>query len=74
MTGKELISYILYNDLVYKELEFEDLMSAYTSKLYTVEKAAVKLGMGTESVKTLYKLRKLSGVEIKGELYIYIKD
>lgn len=71
MTGKELIIYILQNNL--EDVEFTDI-SVLFPNYYSIEKAAVKLNTGIETVRVLYTLGKLTGIEFNGNIYIYVKE
>jgi hypothetical protein len=65
MTGKELILYILQNNL-------EDtvvLNGAIFVGFMTVEEAAVKFNVGTATVKAWYDCRMLEGTKIGDTLY-----
>lgn len=67
MTGKDLIMYILENDLEHEPIiengKFIGLMS--------VGEAASKLNVGDETIKAWIKIGRLSGVTIGGEMYIF---
>ena len=65
MTGKELIIYILQNNL--EDVEFTDI-SVLFPNYYSIEKAAVKLNTGIETVRVLYTLGKLTGIEYNGNI------
>lgn len=65
MTGKDLIFYILKNDL-----ENELFSIPENIEFLTVDEYAVKLGMGIDSVKTKITLGILSTVIINGKSYI----
>lgn len=71
MTGKEIIIYILQNNL--EDVEFTDI-SVLFPNYYSIEKAAVKLNTGIETVRVLYTLGKLKGIEFNGNIYIYVKE
>ena len=66
MTGRDLILYILSNQLedepVFKDGKFIGFMS--------VEEAAAKLSVGTATVRTLVHLQRLEGVNVNQGLYI----
>lgn len=68
MTGRDLILYILKN-----ELENEEIFDENGSfKLgMGVKDAAVALEVGEETVKAWYKLGYLEGVKINDDLYIF---
>jgi hypothetical protein len=65
MTGKELILYILQNNL-------EDtvvLDGTFFVGFMTVEEAAVKFNVGPETIKAWYVCRMLDGTKIGDSLY-----
>lgn len=64
MTGKDLIIYILQNNL-----ENERILN-----LITVDEAALKFDVGSETIKFWYELDIISGIELGDELYIMSKD
>lgn len=69
MTGKELILYILQNNL-------EDtvvLNGAIFVGFMTVEEAAVKFNVGTATVKAWYDCRMIEGTKI-GDVLYFRKD
>jgi hypothetical protein len=65
MTGKELILYILRNDLentiVLKDGFFVGFM--------TEKEAAVKFGVGTATIRVWYDCEKIDGIQIGDSLY-----
>lgn len=67
MTGKELIIYILENNLenepVFKDGKFIGLM--------TLSEAAIKFNVGTATVKAWYMLGLLKGITIGGVVLLY---
>jgi hypothetical protein len=69
MTGKEMILYILHNNLedtvVLKDGIFIGFM--------TEEEAAVKFGVGVATIRAWYACKMLEGMEIGGSLY-FCKD
>ena len=71
MTYKDLIIYILQNNL---ENETIEDISVLFPNFYPVEEAAVKLNTGVETVKVLYTMNKLKGLEFNGDVFIYIKE
>lgn len=71
MTGKELIIHILENDL--EDVEFTDIAVLFPN-FYPIEKAAVKLGTGVETIRALYAMKKLNGIEFNGNIFIYVKE
>lgn len=66
MTGKELIIYILENNLE-NEAIFSD---RFTNKLMTVEEAAVKFKVGNATIVTWYNMHMIPGITINGKIYI----
>ena len=57
MTGKELVLYLIQNDLLDKELEDRD---GILPLCCSVEAAAKKMGVGTGTINALCDLKKLS--------------
>lgn len=66
MTGRELIIYILQNNLEDTEIFDDNLKSMFMS----VEEAAVKFGCGEASIIALIKLGRLNGIKIDTKYYI----
>lgn len=66
MTGKDLIIYILKNDLENENIEY-----ILTQTFLTKERVAIRLGVGVETVKTMAQLDLLPSIMINGELYIF---
>ena len=69
MTGKELILYILQNNL-------EDtivLDKCFFVGFMTEEEAAVKFGVGVANIRAWYQCRMLEGTQIGDSLY-FLKD
>ena len=65
MTGKELILYILQNNL-------EDtivLDGCFFVGFMTAEEVAVKFGVGVETVRAWYQCRMIEGTKISDSLY-----
>ena len=60
MTGKDLIIYILQNDL-----ENERILN-----LLTVDEAAVKFNVGPATIRVWFEYDVISGIKIGNELYI----
>lgn len=71
MTGKELIIHILENNL--EDVILGDI-SVLFPNFYPIEKAAVKLNSGIETVKVLYAMKKLKGIEFDGNIFIYVEE
>lgn len=66
MTGKDLIIYILKNDLEDERIEY-----ILTQTFLTKERVALRLGVGVETVKTMVELDLLPSITINGEIYIF---
>ena len=66
MTGRELMIYILEHGL-----ENEPIEDVLSNAFLTEEQAAVKLEVGTETVRTLFNLNKLPGLKISDTIYIF---
>lgn len=69
MTGKELILYILQNNLE-NEIVLQD---GFFIGFMTEGEAAVKFGVGVETIRTWYRIEKLKGIQIGDSLY-FLKD
>ena len=69
MTGKELIIYILKNDLENVEV-FSD---GFFTGMMDVCEAASKFGVGTATIHAWYQLGMLPGISIEDNLY-FLKD
>ena len=69
MTGKELILYILQNNLE-NTIVLED---GFFIGFMTEEEAAVKFGVGTATIRAWYHCKMLKGTMIGGSLY-FCKD
>lgn len=67
MTGKELIMFILQNDL----LETEFFTNGKIPGLMTVEEAAVKFDTGPTTVEIWFAMGDVRGIVIGKKLYIY---
>lgn len=69
MTGKDIILYILENDLIDKELEF------ISSNFIELKKAATMMNIGIESAKVLMTHKNwMHIVDSNGILYVYKKE
>lgn len=70
VTGRDLIVYILENRLedkpIFEDNKFIGFMLA--------EELATKLDVGVETVKALFKLGLLDGVEMNGDLLIFANE
>lgn len=71
MTGRDLIVYILQNNL-----EDTDVDSIMSSVFIGEEEVAKRFNVGVDTVKVWYQLDMITGFELEGELYfpITIKD
>lgn len=67
MTGKELILFILNHNLLDVVIDG----STVNNLFMTIEQAAIKFGVGTNSVEDMIKLGLIDSVEFDGETYIY---
>lgn len=71
MTGKELITIILDNDLLNEDILTDETLD----KIFiSDEKAAAKLGVGVETIKLLYAMDVIEGFKFSGKLYLLKKD
>lgn len=66
MTGKDLIIYILQNNLEDVQINLD---SGFLNFL-TVKQAAVKFGVGEATVRIWYQLNAIDGIMLGDELYI----
>ena len=66
MTGRELIIYIMENNLENEPMFVDGVFVGFIP----VDEAAKKLDVGVETIKALVKLGRLTGVTISNELYI----
>lgn len=66
MTGKELILYILQNDLENREVFCN---TASNSIFITSDQAAVKWGCGNATVKAMIDMEKVNGFIVMGQYY-----
>lgn len=67
MTGKDMILFILNHDLVNKKIDGIALKETFL----TVDQAAIKFGIGTNSMKDMIRLGLIDSVEFDGETYVY---
>lgn len=67
MTGKELILFILNHNLLDVKMDGSTVHNLFM----TIEQAAVKFGIGTNSVNDMIRLGLIDSVEFDGETYIY---
>lgn len=65
MTGKELIIYILQNDLENEEVFKDGVLVGFMDE----HEAAINYGVGVETVKLWYKRGLLNGTEIGNRIY-----
>ena len=66
MTGKDLIIYILQNNLEEAQIDGEKGFLGFLN----VKQAAVKFGVGEATVRIWYQLKAIDGIIIGDELYI----
>ena len=66
MTGKELIIYILENNLEDTPISDGDGFLNFL----TVTQAAIKFGVGEATVRIWYKMKAIDGIVVGDELYI----
>lgn len=69
MTGKELILYILQNNLE-NSIVLED---GFFTGFMTIEETAAKFNVGTETVRAWYSCKMIKGTQIGDSLY-FLKD
>ena len=72
MTGRELIIYILENDLVDKEVFGDD--SLFQSEFYTADEAAILWGCGSATVKALIEIGRVKGFKIGDCYFVLVKQ
>lgn len=65
MTGKEVIMYILQNDLVNKEVFEDGIFVGFMSE----EEAAVKYEVGPATIRSLYTIGCLESFKIGDKIY-----
>ena len=65
MTGKELIIYILQNNLENEEIFKDGVLVGFIDEC----QAAIKYGVGIETVKLWYKRGLLNGIQIGDSVY-----
>lgn len=65
MTGKELILYILDNDLVNEDFFKDGRIYGFMNE----EEAAIKFNVGIESIRVLYALDMIKGFRIDDHIY-----
>lgn len=69
ITGKDIILYILNNNLVDEVFINPLVIHSLKYHLLSTEEAAVKLGIGTNSLLEMYKLKLIPGFKIDDEIY-----
>lgn len=69
MTGKELILYILQNDLENEVVIENGVFIGFMNE----EEAAVKFGVGVATVRTWYSQKMLKGVQMENHIY-FLRD
>ena len=72
MTGKDLIIYILENDLVYKEVFCDNI--EYSSLFMTEREAAVKWKTGVATVETFIKLGTIKAFKFNDSYFILANE
>ena len=70
MTGRDLIIYILENNLENEPVYKDGRLLGFI----TVTEAAVKFKVGQSTIKALVEKGRLRGIEIGGELYIPVNE
>ena len=70
MTGRDLIIYILENNLENEPVYKDGRLLGFL----TVTEAAVKFKVGQSTIKALVERGRLQGIEIGGELYIPVNE
>lgn len=66
MTGRDLIIYILENNLENEPVFADDKLLGFMN----VHEAALKFGVGSATIELWYKLKIIPGVEIGQKIYI----
>lgn len=66
LTGKDIIIYILENDLVNTEFIADKIFS---DLFINAAEVAEYFGVGVATIEAMYKMKKLRGITIDGELY-----
>jgi len=67
MTGKDLVLFILNNDLLDEQIEDIKLNDSFL----TIKEAAIKLGIGYNSLSDMIKLGLVDHIDIDGETYVH---
>lgn len=67
MTGKDLIKYILENDLENEPIVQNGKLLGFLS----LEEAAVKFNVGTATISTWYRLGAIEGFDLCGRIFIF---
>lgn len=70
MTGRDLIIYILENNLENEPVYKDGRLLGFL----TVTEAAVEFGVGQSTIKALVEKGRLRGTKIGGELYIPVNE
>lgn len=68
MTGKELILYILQNNL--EDVNIDEFITGYFIGFMTLEEAAAKFEVGTQTVKLWHKYGLIKGIEVKDMILV----
>lgn len=66
LTGKDIIIYILENDLVNTEFICDKVFS---DLFIGAAEVAEYFGVGVATIETMYLMKKIRGIKIDGELY-----
>lgn len=70
MLGKDLIVYIIQNDLLYSPICEDGKLLG----LLTLDEAAVKYGVGPATIQVWVTTKQLEGVKIGNEIYVLDND
>lgn len=70
MTGRDLIIYILQNNLEDEEIFKDGKLMGFS----TIEEAAIKLRTTAATIEALFKIGKLPGFTIGDNIYIFVKE
>lgn len=66
LTGKDIIVYILENDLVNTEFVADKI---FDDLFIGASEVAEYFGVGVATIEAMYKLKRIRGIKINGELY-----
>lgn len=73
MTGRDLIIYILQNNLENKDIFAEGSVMTDVLGLVSIERAAVLFNVGFETVNAMIAMGMLNSVIINGKQYVFCK-